>query len=85
MSDDGKSAKRVVLYTQPRCGNCGKAKEFLSSRKIAYEEKDVAHDREALLELVEIHKSQITPTIVVGDQVFIGYNRKKLAAALGLS
>lgn len=85
MSDQDMAAKRVVLYTQPRCGNCVKAKEFLSSQQIAFEEKDVAHDREALLELVEVHKSQITPTIMVGDQLLIGYDRNKLAAALGLA
>jgi glutaredoxin len=85
MSDQGKTAKRVVLYSQPRCGNCVRAKQFLSSQQIPFDEKDVAHDREALLELVEVHKSQITPTILVGDQVLIGYDRNKLAAALGLA
>lgn len=85
MTDQGKTAKRVVLYTQPRCGNCVKAKEFLSSMQVAFEERDVAHDREALLELVEVHKSQITPTILVGDRVLIGYDRDKLVAALGLA
>jgi glutaredoxin len=85
MSDQGKTTKRVILYTQPRCGNCVRAKEFLSSQQIAFDEKDVAHDREALLELVEVHKSQITPTILVGNQVLIGYDRNKLAAALGLA
>jgi len=78
-------AKRVVLYTQPRCGNCAKVKEFLAARQIPFDEKDVAHDREALLELVEVHQSQITPTILVGDQVVIGYSPEKLTRALGLT
>jgi glutaredoxin 3 len=77
-------SKPVVIFTQPRCGNCARAKQFLAAHNIQYEERNVARDRQALRELVEMHGSQITPTILVGDNRLVGFNEKELARLLGL-
>ncbi|HEY0795765.1 MAG TPA: glutaredoxin family protein [Acidisarcina sp.] len=73
--------KRVVLYSQPGCPPCYAAKNFLTSRKIVFEYKDVQGNPEALRELVKLN-SRSTPTIVVGDgadaQVMIGFDPDKL-------
>lgn len=79
------SSKRVVIFTQPRCGNCARAKEFLAAHNIQYEERNVARDRQALRELLEAHGSQITPTILVGEKRLVGFDPRELARALGLT
>ncbi len=56
----------VILYTQPGRSPCTTAKEFLSSQKVRFEEKDIRQDPEALRELVEELQSSATPTLVVG-------------------
>jgi glutaredoxin len=38
----------------------------------------VTRDFDALEELVEVHRSRMTPTIVIGDRVVMGFDREQL-------
>ena len=58
------------------------AKEFLSSRGIAFEEKNIRNDPETLRELVEELHSRATPTLVVGDWIVVGFDPVEYEAAL---
>lgn len=40
--------------------------------------KDVSSDQQAVFELVRTYNSRSTPTIVVGQQVMIGFDPEKL-------
>lgn len=40
--------------------------------------KDVSADQQAVFEMVRKYKSRSTPTIVVGDQVMIGFDPERL-------
>ena len=40
--------------------------------------KDITSDQSAVRELVGKYQSRSTPTIVVGDQVMIGFNPERL-------
>jgi glutaredoxin len=63
---------------------CVTAKEFLSSRGVEYEEKNIRQDPDALRHLVEGLRSTSTPTLVVGERVLIGFDPVEYSAALGL-
>jgi len=76
------SQKRVILYSQPGCPPCYAAKHFLTSREVSFEYKDVTADPSALRELVKLN-SRSTPTIVVGDEVMIGFDPGRLEQLLG--
>ncbi|HUY81868.1 MAG TPA: glutaredoxin family protein [Acidobacteriaceae bacterium] len=73
--------KRVILYSQPGCPPCFAAKKFLTARNIPFEYKDVQADPAALRELVRLN-SRSTPTIVVGDEVMIGFDPERLETLL---
>lgn len=73
--------KRVVLYSQPGCPPCTAAKRFLSARGVAFEYRDVQADPAALRDLVAL-QSRSTPTIVVGEDVMIGFDPDRLVAML---
>jgi glutaredoxin-like YruB-family protein len=75
--------KRVVLYSQPGCPPCFAAKRFLSARGVEFEYRDVQADPAALRELLAL-PSRSTPTIVVGEEVMIGFDPEKLDLMLGL-
>ena len=57
-------------------------KEYLSRRGIVFEDRDIRQDDEALKELVNTHNSRMTPTLVIGGQVIIGFDREKIDALL---
>jgi glutaredoxin-like YruB-family protein len=73
--------KRVVLYSQPGCPPCHAAKQFLNARNIPFEYNDVQSDPAALDELVRLN-SRSTPTIVVGEEVMIGFDPDRLDSLL---
>jgi glutaredoxin 3 len=73
---------RVLLYCQPDCPSCRTAKEFLASRGVDYEEKNIRGDYQALYELIDDLGSRQTPTLVVGERVIAGFDPAEYQAAL---
>jgi glutaredoxin 3 len=64
----------VTIYTTVSCVFCLRAKEYLRSRGVAYEEVDVTGDEEARARLVERSDGQRTvPQIFVGEVHVGGY------------
>jgi len=74
--------KKVTLYSQPGCPPCFAAKAYLKSRNVPFEYKDVQADPAALQELLALN-SRSTPTLVVGDEVMIGFDPERLTQMLG--
>ena len=73
--------KRVILYSQPGCPPCFAAKHFLTAHNINFEYKDVQADPQALRELMDLN-SRSTPTIVIGEEVMVGFDPEKLEVLL---
>ncbi len=57
-------------------------KEFLSQKGVAFTEKDVEADWDAMRELLDLEVMS-TPCTVVDGQKLVGFDRKKLEALLG--
>ena len=71
--------KKVVIYSTPTWPFCKRAKEYLSQKGIAYEEYDVAADRDAAREMIEKSKQMSVPVIIIDDKdIVIGFNQAKL-------
>jgi len=64
---------------------CRAAKEFLSSRGIAFTDVDVTASPEARAELVRRTGQLGVPVIVVGEEVVVGFDRGRLSRLLGIS
>ncbi|HJX12110.1 MAG TPA: glutaredoxin family protein [Dehalococcoidales bacterium] len=60
------------------------AKEYLSQKKIPYQERDVSIDHDAAREMVEKTKQMGVPVIIVDDkEIIIGFNPARLQEKLG--
>jgi glutaredoxin-like YruB-family protein len=70
------------VYTTPTCGYCYQAKEFLSRQGVPFVEKNVAADRRAATEMVQISGQQGVPVITVDGQVVVGFNQPRLRQLL---
>jgi glutaredoxin 3 len=78
----GKTEHKVTIYITPTCSICRKAKDYLASKGIAFEEIDVATDRRAAEEMVQKSGQMGVPVIVVDGLMLTGFNQFKLDVAL---
>ena len=57
-------------------------KEYLSQKKVAYTEYDVAKDKDKAREMVEKSKQMGVPVIIVDDTIVVGFNQAELEKLL---
>ena len=74
---------KIVLFTQPDCPPCLVLKMFLTERGVTFEERDITRDPDAVRDLTEHYKSHSTPTLVIGDEVLIGFDPDRIDEILG--
>ncbi len=75
-------AKMVILFTQPGCPPCHWAKSYLSEKGIEFQERDISQDPQAVEDLVYKYQSRSTPTLVIGDEVMIGFDPDRVEQIL---
>jgi glutaredoxin len=59
-------------------------KEFLSQNNVPYEEKNVAVDRAARQEMLSLTGRSAVPTVKIGDEVIVGFDKARISKLLGL-
>ena len=74
---------KVVIFTQPDCPPCHVAKVFLAEKGVRFEERDISTDPSAVQELTGKYSSHSTPTLVIGEEVMIGFNPDRLDEIFG--
>ena len=67
---------KVVIYTAPECPHSKKLKQFLSEAGTEIEEKCILTNPETLAELIEVSAQRAIPTTVLGEDVFVGFDRR---------
>ncbi len=72
----------VRIYTTPTCPYCRMAKEFFKQNKIAFEELDVAADRNAAERMIQKSGQTGVPVFDVDGKVIVGFDKPALKAAL---
>ncbi len=72
----------VTIYTTPTCVYCNMAKAFFAENNIAYTEKNVAEDQNAMKEAVEKSGQMGVPVIDIDGQILVGFDKKKLSELL---
>lgn len=75
--------KKVRIYSQPTCPDCNSVKAYLDRKGIPYEDINVQKDKKAMEEMVRKYGIRVTPVIVIGDRVMVGFNAPKLNKLLG--
>ena len=65
---------RVVVYSGPSCPYCGRAKQLLRERGVAFEEIDVAADPTQRAFMIEASGRRTVPQIFVDGRPIGGYD-----------
>jgi len=80
---------KVKMYTLSTCSHCKATKKFLNDCNVVYDATDVdllEGDEKQLVinEVIKYNPNRSFPTIVIGENVIIGFNEKALREALGI-
>lgn len=59
--------KNITIYTKNNCAHCESAKTLLQNKGLRYQEIDVSHDDNKLIEMVTRSKQRTVPQIFIGD------------------
>ncbi len=74
--------KEIVIFTQNECPPCKIVKMFLDDHNVDYRERNISTDNKARKDLTEKYGAFSTPTVLVGEEVIIGFELEKLKKAL---
>jgi len=75
----------VKIYTTPPCVYCKMAKAYFKENSIEYKEVDVASDLKARQEMIEKSGTIGVPVIEIDGKIIVGFDRPRIAEALGLN
>ena len=76
--------KSVTIYSADWCAFCHAAKHYMTSKGIAYTEKNVEADQAFAKESVEKSGQMGIPVLDIDGEIIVGFDRPKINAALGL-
>jgi len=82
-------AHKVKMYTLSTCSHCKAAKKFLNDHKVMFEFTDVdlldgSARENALEEIVQYNPQRSFPTIIIGNNIIVGFREQDLRRALGI-
>lgn len=75
---------KVTIYSTPTCVYCRMAKDFFTKNNVHYEEFNVASDLKAREDMVNKSHQLGVPVIDIDGTIIVGFDQKRLEAALGL-
>lgn len=81
--------RQIMIYTLSTCVHCKAAKKLLNECDVKYEFIDVdllpGEKRDAILaDVRKLNPDCSFPTIIIGDQVIVGFRENEIRMALGL-
>ena len=69
----------VTVYSTKTCPWCDRAKDYLRANNVPFEDKDVAADQAAAMEMIRRSGQQGVPVIATDDEVILGFDQVRLA------
>jgi glutaredoxin len=72
----------LVVYTTSWCGVCRRAKSWMNSQGIAYEDRDVETSSENLREMRALNPRGSVPTFDVEGTVLVGFSERALVSSM---
>lgn len=74
----------VTLYGSSNCPWCHKAREFLKSNKIKFNDLNVGDSQKIAKEMMKKSGQQGVPVIDINGTIIVGFDEKAIKTALNL-
>lgn len=72
----------IKVYTTDACPWCVKAKNYLKSKKVAFEEVNVAEDMNGREEMLQKSRQMGVPVLDINGTVIVGFDKPAIDSAL---
>lgn len=79
---EGKSVKRVTVYSTPSCSWCNTLKAWLRKNNVPFTDVDVSRDQQVAEALVRRTGQQGVPQTDINGQYVVGFNQSRLKELL---
>jgi len=76
--------KKVKVFSTPTCPYCHMAKDYLTDKKVSFEDIDVSQDQQQAQKMIERSGEMGVPQLWIDDQIVIGFNKPAIDHLLGL-
>jgi glutaredoxin 3 len=76
--------KVVKVYSTPTCPWCRRTKQFLDNNGIKYQDLNVADDKVAREEMINVTHQMSVPTIMIDNEMVVGFKEAELKEKLGI-
>jgi glutaredoxin 3 len=73
-----------IVYSTPTCPFCKQLKAYLEEKGIEFTDIDVSVDQEKAQEMIKKSGQMGVPVLEVGDEVIVGFDKKKVDELLKL-
>ena len=74
---------KPIIYSTPDCVYCHALMDWLDSKNIDYEDKDITEPAiEDEISRILGYRISTVPTTLVGDEIIVGFNRPAMKKAL---
>jgi len=77
--------KKVIIYSTPTCPFCKQVKDYLSEKKIEFEDIDVSVDQDKAQEMIDKSGQMGVPVVDIKGEIITGFDKDKINKVLGIS
>ncbi len=75
----------ISVYSTPTCQYCKLTKEYLHSKNIIFKNIDVTLNQGAASEMIQKSGQMGVPVLDIDGKIIVGFDKKKINKALGIS
>jgi len=72
----------ITIYSTPTCPWCHKAKDYLDSKNVEYEDVAVSQNTEGAHEMVNKSGQMGVPVLDINGKILVGFNPMEIDEAL---
>jgi len=73
----------VKVYSTPTCPWCVRAKEYLKSKNVDFDDLDVSKDREAAAEMIKKSGQRGVPVLDIDGNIIVGFDQRAIDRLIG--
>lgn len=77
-------AKSVKVYSTQTCPYCHMVKDYLKQNGVDFSDVDVSGDQKAAQDMINKSGQMGVPVVDIDGTIIVGFDRPKIAKALGL-